>query len=290
MKQLFTAIQKSIYGPEFYRELATKPLSYSWKYFSAFALIIVIFLTIVSSVPLVTKANKAVREFPQKFFAYYPDDFEFIITNGVLTTNATEAYIFPIPPSLLALAQKDGISTLAVFDTKTPFSLEQFNAYHTLVWVGGSQFVYRDKNTSVRVQQFDPKTNVTVNEGVLRKIESFVSPYYRLVGPLIVLVIFIGLFVALGFNFVYLLFGALFILVLFRVMKKEFTYGQCYQIGLHAMTLPVLVHLVLSITPLAFVGLPFTSTMIMLVVVYLNFRDDTLAPEVAPVSVEVKKS
>jgi hypothetical protein len=291
MKQLFTAIHDSIYNPTFYRELPSKSLGYSWKYYSAFALLVVIFLTIISSIPLIGSANRVVREFPQKFFAYYPDNFEFSIANGVLTTNAVEPYTLPIPLPLRVIAKEDDIADLVVFDTKTPFSLEQFNAYHSLIWVGGKQFAYREKDTSVRVQGFAPKTNITVNEKELHTMESLISPYYRFIGPVIVLSVFTGLLVALGVNFLYLLLGAVFIFVLLRFMKKELSYAKCYQVGLHAMTLPVLVYVVLATTPFALSGLPFSSTIIMLVIVYINFREiaPTVAPDTAPaVSEEVK--
>lgn len=291
MKQLFLSIRDSVYNPAFYQELLSKSLGYSWKYYSAFALLVVIFLTIISSVPLVATANKTIREFPQKFFAYYPDGFEFTIANGVLTTNSIEPYMLPVPYPFRDLAKEDGVSSLAVFDTVTPFSIEQFNAYQTLVWVGAKQFAYRDKNTSVRVQQFEPKTNVTINELTLRGMESAVSPYYRFIGPIIVLVIFLGMLVAFGVNFIYLILGAVFIFILLRVMKRGVSYGACYRIGLHAMTLPILVQVVLAVTPLALRGLPFVSTLLMLVVVYLNFRETAQnTPEVAPVAFkEVEK-
>ena len=273
MKQLFTAIQGSIYNPIFYRELLTKPFVYSWKYYSALALLIAIFLTIISSIPLVADANRVVREFPQKFFTYFPDDFEARLTNGVVTTNVVEPYVFPVPSALRDTATKDGISALVVFDTNTPFSLEQFNAYRTLLWVGSNQFAFRDKENSVTAQHFDAGASLTINESVLRNVEEHISPYYRYIGPAIVVLIFIGMLIVLGFNFIYLIFGALLILILGRVMKKNFSYGKAYQIGLHAVTLPVLIHMLLSLFSTSLLNVPFAATIIMLTVVYVNFRE-----------------
>lgn len=273
MKQLFNAIQNSVYNPQFYRELESKPLRYSLKYYSAFAVLVAIILTIVSSVPLVVNISTAVSGFPQKFFEYYPDDLEVTVTNGVLSTNVDEPYVLPVPSEFTDIARENDISEFVVFDTKEPFSIEQFNASHALVWVGARQFAYRDKNSAVRIQGFEPNSNVTINETKLRKAESYISPYYHFVGPVLVVLIFMGLLFALGFNFLYLFLGALFIHLLLRVMKQKMSYGRCYQIGLHALTLPVLIHVLLAVSPFAFSGLPLTATIVMLVVVYFNFRE-----------------
>ena len=76
MKQLIEHVKKSIYGPEYYRELEMRPFSFSLKYYSALALFVALLLTIVSSIPLVPEVSRAVREFPEKFFAFYPDQLE----------------------------------------------------------------------------------------------------------------------------------------------------------------------------------------------------------------------
>ena len=197
MKQFFVTIKESIYSPAYYRALLTKPFGYSWKYYSTLALLIATFLTIVSSVPLVMHANTFVHEFPEKFFAYYPDDFEVRIAGGVLTTNVVEPYVLPVPEVLRDVAQKDGITALVVFDTTTPFSLERFNAEHALMWVGKDEFAYRDQGSSVRLERYESGTDLTINEGLFRHLESLLSPYYRLVGPMIVVIIFLGILVFL---------------------------------------------------------------------------------------------
>jgi hypothetical protein len=274
MKNLFTHVKKSIYGPEYYRELLTQPLAFSWKYYSAFACALALCLTIVSSIALVPWISKTVHEFPEQFFAYYPDALKVEINKGVVTSNVTEPYFLPVPEQFMRNAPL-GASRLSfmVIDTATPFSLEQFNAYGTMVWLGGHQLAFRDGKSGVRIESFDPQTNLTVNEGTLRIFEQRLQPWYKFAAVFAVMGAFLGLLVVFGLNFVYLLLGALFILLLGRLLKQRWSYGAAYRIGLHAMTLPVLLDTFFSALNFPILHLPFLFTVAMLAIVMVNFKN-----------------
>lgn len=287
MKHLFEHIRKSIYNPGYYTELLSKPLSQSWKYYSAFALLVVVFLTITSSIPLVGGANKALHEFPQQFFAYYPDDLVIDVTAGKVTINQPEPYAFPIPAHLLAdMSEEDRaqFQNIAIIDTVTPFSLEQFQAYKTLAWLGLGQMAFLGRSGGVRIEQLSPSISYTLTETKLKNLELKAREYYHLVGPTLVVLIFVVFMTVFGFNFVYLLFGALCIFAMGHIMKLRWTYGQSYRIGLHAITLPILVNTVLSIAGIGLTQIPLLFTVVMIVVVYTNFKDvHPLAPADAPI-------
>lgn len=286
MKHLFEHIKKSIYNPGYYTELLSKPLSHSWKYYSAFAMLIVVFLTITSSIPFVAGANKALHEFPQQFFAYYPDDLVIDVTAGKVTINQPEPYAFPIPAQFLAdMSEEDRaqFQNIAIIDTVTPFSLEQFQAYKTLAWLGLGQMTFLGRSGGVRIEQLSPKISYTLTETKLKNIELKAREYYHLVGPALVVLIFVVFMTVFGFNFAYLLFGALCIFVLGRIMQFRWTFGQSYRIGLHAITLPILINTAVSIVGIGLTQIPLLFTVVMVGVVYMNFKDvHPLAPDTAP--------
>lgn len=288
MKHLFEHIKKSIYNPGYYTELLAKPLSHSWKYYSAFALLIVVFLTITSSIPFVAGANRALHEFPQHFFNYYPDDLVIDVTAGKVTINQPEPYAFPIPSSFLAdMPEEDRVQfeNIAIIDTVTPFSVEQFRAYKTLAWLGLGQMALIDRTGGVRIEQLSPKISYTLTETKLKNLELKAREYYHLVGPTLVILIFVVFMTVFGFNFVYLLFGALCIFAMGRIMHQRFTYGQAYRIGLHAITLPILINTLLSITAVGLTQVPLLFTVVMLATVYMNFKDvHPLTASAAPIS------
>lgn len=276
MKNLFIHIKKSIYSPEYYQELLTKPLVFSWKYYSAFACVLALFITIASSFAFVPWVNKTVHEFPEQFFAYYPDALQVEINKGVVTSNVTEPYFLPIPELLKqGLPPGNSGESLMVIDTVTPFSFEQFAAYKSMVWLGGSQLALRDDKGGVRIEALDPQMNFTVNEQTLSTIEQRFHPWYKFAAVLAVIVVFLGLLISFGINFAYLLFGALFILLIGRLLKQRFGYGTAYRIGLHAMTLPVLLDTLFSALNIPLLHLPFLFTAAMLAIVVVNVKGIT---------------
>lgn len=273
MKQIIDNIQKSIYGPQFYVEILRLPMRSSIKYFFALVLLLSVFFTIVTSIPLVSQANRLAHEFPTKFFAYFPDDFELTITNGAASSNVGEPYFFPVPLEFKSDAEKEGIENVIVIDTKNAFSIDQFNAYKSAVWVGASQVAYHDKRGSVRIEPFDKELNFVLNESKLRNAEAKISPYYGFLGPIIVIAIFVGLWIALSINLIYLFFGAVLILLLGKFMKLNVTYWKSYQIGLHAITLALLIDTLLSMTGFFQLRVPLAPTLTMLLVVYVNYKN-----------------
>lgn len=273
MKQLFENIRLSIYGPAYYRELLTRPASFSIKYYFALALLVALFLTIASSVPLLPRVNQTLRDLPAKFFAYYPDDLEVKIEKGVLSSNVAEPYFLPLPQVLKgAVRSGDAVDSLLVIDTKTPFSVERFNSDKVAVWLGREQIALRDSN-GVRVEQFDPKMNLTVNERILRGFEQRLEPFYDFATPAVVIVLFLGLLFALCINFFYLFFGAALIFFLGRLLKQQWTYGASYRIGLHAVTLPVLLNMFTLLLGFPLMSFHLLFSAIMLAVVFVNFKD-----------------
>lgn len=277
MKELIDNVQKSIYAPDYYQALLSQPISKSFRYFASLTLLIVVFLTIISSIPLVANANKFAREFPAKFFAYVPDELQITIVNGNVSSNVTEPYFLPIPPELKSAVgtKEESMTNIVVIDTVTPFSMDQFNAYKAALWLGHDQVAYRNNSGSVKVQQLGKTANYVLNEQKLRDIESHMSPYYGFIGPIIVVVIFFALCIGFGFNFVYLLLGALFIMLLGFVMRLRLSYSIAYKIGLHAITLALLFDAMLAMSTIATIHIPYIGTAIMLTVVYLNLRHIT---------------
>lgn len=275
MKQLIAYIKQSVYSPEYYRELLARPLSYSWKYYSGLAMLLALFLTIVSSIPLVPQVSRAVHEFPAKFFAYYPDELEVQVKNGIVTSNVAEPYFLPLPLALQKeMPSESDMQHLMVIDTKNPISLEAFRAYKTVIWISGDAIASYDDQQGIRIKPIAKEANFVVNEVMLHGIESRISPFYSFVTPAMVVAIFLGLMIAFGVNFIYLIFGALFIMLLGRlILKQQWSYSVSYRIGLHAITLPLLADALFSASGVNVVNLPFLQTALMLAVVYANYRD-----------------
>ncbi len=271
MKSFIEHIQKSIYSPEYYQELLTRPASFSWKYYASFAMLLSLFLTIVSSIALVPLINQTLHDFPKNFLAYYPDELEVRIINGHASSTVAEPYFLPIPEML---KESIGTSTLhlGVIDTQTPASLERFSSFNALFSVSENALIIRDEGGSIRVRPFSSSFNYTVNEQMLRGLISGVEPFFKFAAPVVILVVFMAMLFIFTIELFYLIFAALLVFVMGRLMKHKWTYGTSFRICLHAVTLPLLLSTAFTLVHLDMMNLPFLSTILLLMVVFVNLR------------------
>ena len=108
-----------------------------------------------------------------------------------------------------------------------------------------------------------------------------IQPFFKFVAPILVLVIFVAMLLSFVLNLLYLLFGALLVMLMGKLVKQNWTYGTAYRLCLHATTLPLIVGLAFSMLPIGAENIPFLSTGLLLMVVYMNFRNVTKV-DVAP--------
>lgn len=277
MKSFIEHIQKSIYSPEYYQELLTRPASFSWKYYASLAMLLSLFLTIVSSIALVPLINQTLHDFPKNFLAYYPDELEVRIINGHASSTVTEPYFLPIPEML---KESIGTSTLhlGVIDTQTPASLDRFASFDAVFSVSENALIARDERGGVRVNPFSPSLNYTVNEEVLRGLIGSAEPFFKFAAPLVVLIVFMAMLFMFTIELFYLVFAALLVFIMGRLMKHKWTYGTAFRISLHAVTLPLLLSAAFSLVNLNAGTLPFLSTILLLVVVFVNLRNTPSLP------------
>jgi hypothetical protein len=282
MKSFIEHIQKSIYSPEYYKELLTRPASFSWKYYGNLAMFLALFLTITSSLSLVPLIGKTLNDFPKIFLAYYPDELEVRITNGHASSTVAEPYFLPLPEFVKeSMGSSTGILYLGVIDTGAPASLERFQPLNALFSISENALIMRDQQNGVRISPFGPDFNYVLNERVLSDFILRIEPYFKFVAPAVVLIVFLGMLLTFSVELMYLVFAALLVFVMGRILKHKWTYGTAFRICLHAATLPLLLSVAFSLVDLGMESLPFLSTILLLVVVFFNLRN--VSPEV-PVS------
>lgn len=283
VKQLFAHIKKSIYGPEYYRELHSRPISFSFKYYAGFAMALALLLTIIYSIPLVPLISSTLRTFPQHFAEYYPDELVVPIVGGKATTTVSQPFYLPIPAIFEEqLSREFDIEHLGVIDTTAPVTLEKFREHRALFWIAENGLAVRGSQGEMKVSAFDPDIDITIDEQRLLGIINSLQPYFKFVVPALVLAIFVGLCLAFTINLVYLFFPALILYIVMLFQKNPWTYGTAFQVCLHATTLPLLLSMMLA--PLGFNmgSLPLASTMLLLIVVFVNMRaDEPAAPTAA---------
>ena len=287
--EFFKNIQRSIYDPEFYRGLLTKPFSYSLKYFILFSLLIALVATIYLSLSVLPKINDFLENVSPTVLNYFPDELEIVIEDGLASTNVPEPYFLEMPfgvPEDIEMRPNIhgyGIENLLVIDTRfDEATLEEFKSYNTIMLLNRKTLMYYDEN-QVAIQSLAGIPNFKLDKGVISSLLAKIVPYFRLVGPVFIVFVFGGYFafVFLGRMF-YLIFAALLIWVIVKVKKVNIGYEKAYQLGLHLLTASVLYQIIfglilnISESSLLFIGL-------VAILAVINLRPAKVLTETPPV-------
>lgn len=272
--KLFQDIKNSVYNPDFYRELLSRPLSYSLKYFFLLGVLLTLINTIIVSFDLIPSAGAFFSSVGPKVLQYYPDDLTITIKNGHASANVQEPYFLAMPVELKsnepAVASSTPPENFLVIDTKNPFSVDQFRADKTILLLTYDSFVY-EKNGGITIQPLDRIGDWTIDKGGIKSFLDKINPYLRYLPWIFTLIFFIGYYIGFMFHLVYFLLFALVVWVIARIGKSKLTYGKSYRVAIHAATLSlILSYLVLPVIPR--LSIPFLFTIIALIVTFINFK------------------
>lgn len=270
MKEFLENIKKSIYCPEYYQELLTKPFSYSFKYYLLFSLCLVFIVTIPSSIKAVPKAKEGIKSASSFVVEKYPEELEIKIKDGKAETNVEEPYFIKIPKEGLDSSEKNfKTENLLVIDTKAGTDLDKFDEYKTVLLLTGENLVYYT-DEKITAQPLKEMGSITINKNEIKSFVAKATPYLDAFVSLLPALILVALLLKFFVLCVYLIFGALLIFVAAKIVKVDIQYGKAYQIGLHLMTLPILATTIEGWVPNLHV--PFLFTILLVVGSFLNLK------------------
>lgn len=261
----FKNIRNSIYSPEFYSSVTIKTFKQTFGYF----LLLTLTLSIIK---LITLINPLLIQFPTELLTgvnniinCYPKDLEIKITNGQVSINATEPYF-------ISSCEEKNSEKFIVIDTKTPFSSTQFDDFNAGVWVTKDSIVYKKSKYETRSYSLTQIKDFKLNRTVLDSYSQKFSPFLKFVGPILLVLAFLGLFLAYDFRLLHLLLLAALIWLLSRIFKRSLGFGQSYKVGLYAITLGLIIDLIINLTQpwTNFSGFPFMVSILTLGVVTIN--------------------
>ncbi|HEY4518435.1 MAG TPA: DUF1189 family protein [Candidatus Paceibacterota bacterium] len=286
MSEFLRQIGGSVYSPGFYNEARGKSFGYSFKYYLKLSLLVTLVTTVVLTAILYPKAKFFINNFAEGLGSKFPSDLVVTFKSGKVSTTAPEPYFVRMADIVSPEDLGEGDpENLLVIDTQTPFSLEQFEEYNSLVWLTEDSAVMLDDNGSVRIQSLAQVPDVTIDKVLATKYLGIAQTYLRL-APLFLIPIgiFIFTFIAQLGRLIYLLLAALILWLLAMAFKRNLTYGKTYQLAMYAVTLPVLVFKLLWL-PIG-VQLPiFVFSLALTAMFFLNVRAQIpTVPEVVPAS------
>lgn len=269
--EFFKNIGRSIYSPKYYQELVKKPFSYSVKYIFLFVLVLGV-LKLCFLAFYIPEFHKNLSSFSSEAKEIYPEELEVFIKDGNVSTNVEEPYFVPLPD----LPEEGGEEVerpenLIVIDTGVEPSVENLEGYDSMILVTRNYIVSQNNRGKIEMQSLQQVPDMTINKSMVIKNVDEYSPYLNLFYPLIIIGILLGAFFFVIIRFAYLFFGALLVWLIARIKKVDIEYGKAYQMGIHLMTLPLLVSF---LTTLKF---SFSFTILLLILAVVNIRKESEA-------------
>lgn len=203
----------------------------------------------------------------------YPEELVITMQGGKLSTNVEEPFMVPIPESWGNVMLKEvKMKNLIVIDTQTPFSISAMKDYGAFIWVGETS-IFMNSDQEVRIYDIS-----TVPDGQLTKetIGVMWMTIENMLGKMMIGIVIAGM---MGFylgiivyEMVYLLFFALLAMILAGILKTKLTYGDCYKMGFHVLTVSFLLTFLIQLTKVwtNFYGFWLMQTIVMLLVLGAN--------------------
>ncbi len=258
-------IYQSVYSPEFYRELLSRPFSFSFKYYYGLAVLVALVMGVFLTLNMAPAILNFARNILPGFAGYYPEELVITIKDGKASAN--QPYIIKMPAEFDI---SSSTPNLLVIDTEHPFMLEVFYSYKTAALLTEDNLISRDKEGRLTITPISRFPNTVINRSLVENWIGKASRFISWLFPLVGVFIFIGYIVYASLLLIYLLIAALLILLIGRIKKAAFGYKKAYQIGLHAITLSFVLEALLGFIPQLNPHIPFQFTLLLLVIVIIN--------------------
>lgn len=269
------AFKSSVYDPAFYKKVQSKSLGWVLKYFFLLIFVLALLNTLFLSYELLVKIPFQAQKLLSELINSYPSELKINIDKGQVSTNAQQPYFVSLPKNTDEQINPESLNNILVIDTNTPFSSTQFNQYKTFFWLTKDSLFYQNRGFDQRSLDLSEVDNLKIDRGVVQNIANKIQPLLNILGPILLIIFFIGLFIAFTFNLIYLLLLAVLIFLLSSIFKWGLNYMASYKIAILSSTLSYFVDLILFNTGIytGFFGFPFLFTLTSLCIATINLQN-----------------
>jgi hypothetical protein len=239
----------------YYADVAKAKFSFSLKYLY----LLMGFTVVISTLPLfiftLTALPSLTRNIPQtkqQIAEAFPQDLSMTIVNGELTTSTPQPYAVKL--SQITHDPNDNLNLLTI---DTTASFDDYDGMKTSILMTKKYIVIPNSNnrnyrvmkypTSVIPLEINP---TTYKDAVTRFVWPILDRSNLIIGGLIIVGILLIPLISMSkvsLTLLGLLFLTLVSLLIFRIQKLNYSYKQLFRIGMHAITLSVVVDTFLSL-------------------------------------------
>jgi len=276
----------SISSFTYYHEVVKTRFSFSFKYFFMFSLILGTLLTIVVSLTFVPDVNQFLKRFALRAPALYPNDLVITVKDGKLATNVTEPLHFPVPLELFSdtpgVISDQNQEYLLTIDTNA--QINDYSNSHSLIFVTREQVVVPDSDgVGFRVYPISSFDDGTIDKNAVTKLLDTISPWYPFIVPAMIFILWFTLTILLSIiRLISLSVLTLILRVPAYFMHISLTYRKLFQIGLHALTLPTIIQILMTSFEL-YPPIPFFNSIVFLLYSLVILSELKRKPATSPI-------
>lgn len=285
LQTFFYSFKRSLVDISYYPHIVKTKFSFSVKYLFVFIYFLILFQSLFfagATLVLLPKTPEFVKHLKTRIRTFYPSELIVNIRNGNLSTNVQNPYYIEIPELNNSDEENTYRHTITI-DTKA--SIDDYKKYNTLLLVTQKALVYpdRDGRDTTKVTYFGKSKPIQLDKN---KYDAFLTKYLHYLDymPTVMIVLMIlGVFllpfvitpfVVLG-KMLYLLILALCMWLVSQIFKNNLSYKKVYQLGIHALTLPILLTSLLSLFGVH-ISFLYTATLALWMVIILSkIREDS---------------
>ncbi len=257
LKIFFRTFVKSLTSPKYYRDVLKAKFSFSLKYLVLLLFLVNLIITVKIGIfvyKYYPKAAPFVAEVKQVVVDFYPKELILTIKKQKISTNVKEPYYIDFPKQIAEPVSKV-YKHLIVIDTKG--KVDDYSKYSSVILVTADKMVTPDDQNKGNYQIIplaDKLAEVPDGTKVDKKLYDVgiqkILPYFDRVAKWIYILVLAGLillpFAATGFGLLgklfYLLWTTVLLWLLVKILKKKLDYSEIYRLGIHGLTLPIVVN------------------------------------------------
>lgn len=284
LKTFYTSFIKSISSPAYYKDVVKAPISFSLKYLFFLSYIFMFIFIAASAIYMATllpKLPEFVSTAKSHLDTFYPTDLIITITDGIVTTNKKEPVFLTIPE-----VTDEEFKYVVTIDTKA--QVEDYYDYDTFFLVTDESVVYPESDdrsysvTSIEELQKEvgfKKIDRNTYEQFLAMAYPFLDSIPKTAPFVLIGIVLIVPFIAAVFEFIRNIFIVALLsvitFVLALLLKINLPYLKIFQMGLHAVTIPLILMSILFFTgatvPLLFIA----SFLLWMVIILTQYKEVT---------------
>lgn len=271
MKTFFQNLVESVRNTDFYDRLAKEgKFSRALEHFALFVLLV----SIVASIAPIVRYGQMLSDTEKIGMARstvldtYPDELELRIADGIASSNVEEPYLVPFP-EFWDMQVVGDMRALALIQTEEPLSIDAFREYGVPVVIGQTEIGFMEEDGGIRVRSFDEFSDageIIINESVIAGLLDTAIPILRPIAWGLLLSLPFLLFGSLFVGYLlYLLFGALLVLVVANIRGASYGYAQAYRASLYLVAIPMLYGVITSVWFFPEYRIPFLVSILLVV-------------------------